>query len=464
MHNQRHRGPQIAPRSTKYRGMLIAVLLMLLGVVFALIDLSPNLGHMQITLLAGPSTDHNYALAEKIRSDAVARAGSIIPIATAGAADSLDRLLQTDQAEIGLFALVQNILYFPQMERLELIARIPQPATLFLLGRDAARIHYLADLRGMHIGIGPAGSATALIGKAIFGAPDLNGLNLTMSEHAFNEQIEQLLNGVLAVGLFVMPIDAPLIKNAVQDGLQVISFDNAEAIAQRTPGLRTETLYAGYFDHVKLLPPTNKRILLTDTLILGNRQAARSDIVALLVLLNRTFHQFVDYNRSTPNHTGLKQTPQLTRFLDNNGPSLLDEYAPRLADYMPPANLLHYLFVVSVLLNLFAGWSKLRLYLLDSRRAKLEEQLFELFGKQLTFEEIKNLDIGKNGVSDGFKQHLDESIACCLTLRKQCRQYVPSFITPLGQENIYRFHEGLISEQLNALQKLRQRIDEQDSS
>lgn len=456
MQNQSQTGP--LSRSAQKRGIILLALLVLIGIIFALIDLSPSLAHMQIALLAGPQADQNYALAEKIRSDAGARKGSVTPIATTGPVESIDRLLQADTNKSGLFALAQDILYFPQADKLELIARIPQPATLFLLGPDAARIHYLADLQGMHIGIGPAGSASALIGKVIFGAPDLSGLNLTMSEHPFNEQLEQLFNGTLAIGLFVMPKDSPLIKKAVQDGLKIISFDNLEAIASRTPGLRAETLYAGHFDHVKLLPPENKQVLLTDTLILGNRQASRSDIVALLVLLNQTFHQFIDYNRNTPNHTGLMQTQQLKNFLDNNGPNLLDEYAPGLLNFMPPANILHYLFVVSVLLNLLTGWNKLRLYLLDSRRSKLEEQLFELFGRQITFEEIKNLDIDKGDISESFKQHLDESIANCVKLREQCRKYVPSFVTPLGQEIIYRFHETLISDQLNALQKLRQRI------
>jgi hypothetical protein len=58
------------------------------------------------------------------------------------------------------FALVQNGIAYPDGHQLELIGRLPRPESLVILGRNVERIREPADLKGLRIGIGPAGSGT----------------------------------------------------------------------------------------------------------------------------------------------------------------------------------------------------------------------------------------------------------------------------------------------------------------
>lgn len=201
-----------------------------------------------------------------------------------------------------------------------------------------------------------------------------------------------------------------------------------------------------------LLPKTNKKVFQVDTLVLGDGSASRSDVVALLVLLNETFHGFIDYNRGTPNDTGLAKSRDLLTFIDNGGPNFLDEYAPGLVNLMPPANLFHYVVVISLLMNLLSGWNRWRLYRVDSNRIKIENQIRDLFGSKLTLEEIKldqhmNIEVDKN--------LLNELIIQSEQLLQRCRKHTVSMVTPLGDENIYRYHEGLIKTIRNSSRPMR---------
>ena len=431
---------------------------MLIGLIFTAIDLAPNLSHLSLSILSGPKDGQDYALVERLSDDAAKREGSVTNLKTKGIEDNLERLAQASDSWGVLFALAPDGLQYPQAEKLEMVARLPKSNTVFLLGPDAAAIRYLADLKDMQIGIGPQGSGTSLLARQLLGQKDLTKLNLSLSEHTFTEQFEKLQNGELDLGVFLLRDDNPQIKQAIHTGLEIASFENAEAWTNRFPALHLETLYAGHYDHVALLPKRNKKVFKVDTLVLGDRDASRSDVVALLVLLNESYHGFLGHNKNTPNHTGLSVAEDLHTFIDNGGPSLLDEYAPGLVNLMPPANLLHYVVIISVLMNLLTGWNRLRLYLIDSRRVEIENMMYHLFGTKLTLEEIHK-QLGRNEITEDDRNFLDELIDRSEQLRQRCRKYTTSIVTPLGQENIYRYHEGLISQQLKTLRDLRERVN-----
>ena len=109
-------------------------------------------------------------------------------VATSGALDSLQRLI--DENEKGtLFALVQDGLNYPEPDKLELAARLPKPATIFVLGAEADNIHYIGDIVGMRMGIGPPGSGTALFVKEAFDTTALTHEHMPDGEYAFNPGI-----------------------------------------------------------------------------------------------------------------------------------------------------------------------------------------------------------------------------------------------------------------------------------
>jgi hypothetical protein len=109
-------------------------------------------------------------------------------------------------------------------------------------------------------------------------------------------------------------------------------------------------------------------------------------------------------------------------------------------------------------MNLLTGWNRLRLYLIDSRRVEIENMMYHLFGTKLTLEEIHK-QLGRNEITEDDRDFLNELIDRSEQLRQRCKKYTTSIVTPLGQENVYRYHEGLISQQLKTLRDLRERVN-----
>ena len=440
-----------------FRLAVIFGIVAVLGLIFAAIDLAPDLSHVRITVLSGPEAGPDYALVARLAEQAQKRDGQVVNIATSGDGENLQRLIDANGRE-SLFALVLDGLDYPSPDKLELAARLPKPATIFLLSRNVDKIRFLGDLMGLRIGIGPRDSGTALFVREVFQHKRFSGVKATLSEHGFGEQMELLKTGALDLGVFIMDENAPLIEQAVLDGLQIVDFDNAEVLAMQIPAVKVTKLYAGHFDPVKLLPPANKKLYQVDRLILTNQDSSRSEIAALLVLLNTRFKGFIDYNRITPNETGLQEARPLERFIQNNGPSLLDQYVPRLVDLMPPANILHYLVVVSLLFNATIVWNNFRLWRVDARRLKLEERALALFGEQITIGEIARLEPKPGQFSTEDEASLDDIIQQAQDLRRWARKLSLSLVAPMGSEMLYRNQENLIHQELLILRGFRDRL------
>jgi hypothetical protein len=445
--------------SSSYRIGFVLALILLIGLIFAAIDLTPDLSHMRVTVLSGPENGQDYALVEELAREATRHQGTVVNIATEGAAANLERLIKEGDRGDTLFALAPDGLNYSKPEKLELIARLPRSRTLFMLGPHADTIRYPADLAGFRIGIGPQGSATALLARELFGSALLEELDVTLSEHPFAEQIDHLERGKLDLGLFLMAADAPLIEQAVRGGLQIASFDSADALSARIPALKVDTLYAGHFEQLRRLPRTDKKVLQTDMLMLSNAEASRSEAVAMLVLLDAVFKGFIEVNQNTPNDTGLQEVQDLKPFLKNGGPNLLDQYAPRLMNLMPPANMLHYVVVLSLLFNATVIWHRFRLWRIDAKRQKLKERAFDLFGHHYTVEEIGQLRPEPGEFSARQKEMLDELIRDTQLLRPWIRQLSVSLIVPLGTEIYYRQQERMVDDALRALRQLRARLN-----
>jgi hypothetical protein len=84
--------------------------------------------------------------------------------------------------------------------------------------------------------------------------------------------------------------------------------------------------------------------------------------------------------------------------------------------------------------------------------------MYHLFGTKLTLEEIHK-QLGRNEITENDRDLLNELIDRSEQLRQRCKKYTTSIVTPLGQENVYRYHEGLISQQLKTLRDLRERVN-----
>lgn len=455
-------GSALSHRRARLVILRISVVLGLIavpGLFFAAIDLTPDLSAMRVTLVSGPADGEDYALASRLAVAARRHRGTLVNIATAGVGVNLNRLRDTRAGDRPDFALAVEGLDYSGAADLKLVARVPATRTLFVLGRDADALHAIADLKGRRIGIGPKDSATNLLARKILNAEPLRGLNATVSEYPLPAQLTLLRAHRLDLGLFLLAADAPLIREALRQGLQIAGPGNGEALASHLPALRVTTLYPGQIDLLRGLPPIAKQAFETDVLMLTHRGVSRSKKMEMLGLLDATFKGFIDLNRNRENHTGLAEIADLKGFLQNGGPSLLDQYAPRLLDILPPANLLHAVVVISLLMNAMTLMHRFRLWRIDHQRVQLEEQTLALFGRHYTVMELALLKPKAEEFNAGRRQRLNVLIDETQALRQRIRRYSVALIVPMGSEMFYRTQETLVEGQLQALRRFREGLE-----
>jgi hypothetical protein len=162
-------------------------LLLIAGAVIAAVaaafGIARDYGYLRASILTGSVGGYYHALATRLAERAARGHGSLTVVPTAGSIENVNRLARGEQACSEKFALIQDGTPVPPEARLELLGRLPEPDSLFLLGRQDNAFHAFADLRGTSIGIGPEGSGTAYLVRQLFEGPDLQELDVHLSSH-----------------------------------------------------------------------------------------------------------------------------------------------------------------------------------------------------------------------------------------------------------------------------------------
>jgi len=456
---QPHNEPEIPKPSFFERSGLKTALfftvLGLIGLTLAVMDLKPDLGHVEAAVLSGPAQGNYHAVVMELHADVSKDGGALKDVVTAGSTENLQRLMAAaDECDVE-FALVQNGLAWP--EGLELVGRLPRSESVFFLGKTANDIRRFSQLAGRSIGIGPKGSGTATVARQILTSPEFSQLNATLTHHTVSEQLDLLVAGKLDVGVFVIDEDSDLIKRAVRErGLQIASFDHADVIARRFEFARVGRIGAGQYDAVALLPKEDKRVLRVDTLVVSNGCASHSVTIGLLRLLTRAFPMFMRHNQETANTTQLALAPEAQKFFAESGPDFFDEHVPWLTDWMPIKNFVYIFVALSVISAMMGYVNRFRLWRIDANRVRAERYLPVIFGPGLTLTDIEalapSLEHGRH------RHHLDECIALLEKLSAKVRRQSLSLMVPMAEEMAYRYQEQLIDQTLDALRGFKQRL------
>jgi TRAP-type uncharacterized transport system substrate-binding protein len=172
---------------------LLGGMLLLIGLLVAFSDHSPNLAHVRVGVLSASPQGNYYAIVNALSAEARQQRGRIDNIPSAGSVENISRLVAGRASCDVHFALVQEGLDWPAGSPLELVGRLHKAESLFFLGPTADRIQALTDLRGMRIGIGPVGSGTEHVARQVL-AP-LAELDLTLSTQGLDEQLIKLERG-----------------------------------------------------------------------------------------------------------------------------------------------------------------------------------------------------------------------------------------------------------------------------
>ena len=437
---------------------LVFGFIFLAALAFKTIEFKANMSFLDVAVLSGSSVGNYHALIEGLAYEAAKEKGKIINIPSKGSVENIKRLVVAQTLCRTHFALVQDGANWEMEKGLALIGRVGKPESVLFLGREANNITLFSDLYGARIGIGPDGSGTALLARQILSSPPFQDLNLNLVNMDIREQMAQLVTKELALGVFVMQEDTKLLLTAINEkGLQLANFKYMEALAHSFPFLYAGTIAPGQYNPVKILPPTERKVLKLDTLLIGNRCVSHSQMIAVMTLLRKRFPDFISRNRLAQTRYAISMAPPARSFLDNNGGSLADTHVPWLVDFMPASNWVYAVMILSLFYNAIVFLNNFRLSSIDSNRVAVERCIYDLFGRYLMPDEIARFGIPVD--MDFSMNRLNE---LSLLLEKQrflCRRQSLSVLVPMGTEIGFRDQETLIEGMLGALKILRYRIE-----
>jgi len=454
-----------ALRSLPVRMAMAIVALAGIGSLLARVELGRDLRGLDVAVLSGAPEGNYHQVVDRFSDLAQKRRGKVTNLASEGSVDNLSRLVNGRASCNIAFALVQDGQAWPSDPPLQLLGRLPHAETVLLLGKNADSITELSQLRGMKIGIGPAGSGTAKVAKQILESRDLDQLGLKLEPHPLAEQLDLAAQGKLDLAVLVMDADAALVEKAIREqGLQILSFAHADALLNRVPHLHVGKLGAGHYDPVKLLPATDRTVFQVDTLLVSNGCAGRSRTLEFLGVVASVFPEFVHDNLGNPNTTGLEWAPAARSYLDNGGPEAFDAYAPWLADVMPAGKWVYLVTGVSVLFNLMGAGHRFQLWRIDANRVHMEQELTALFGPTTTLGDIRELQPSEKERSPEILAACEQVIHELEALAARSRRMSLSPIVPMGQEMAYRYQESLMHETMAVLRSFLRRAAQPQSS
>ena len=256
------------------RALFLVVVAALLAAVAAAFGIAHDYGYLHASILTGSPGGQYHVLAMRLSERARREHGTLTVISTAGSIENVSRLASNSGRCSDMFALIQDGTPVPSEARLELLARLPTPESLLVLGRAGRAFHALPDFRGTSIGIGPQGSGTAYLMQQLLEDTDLRELDIHLSHHELTEQAKLVAEGKLDLAAFVMQDDAEFLYTIIrQYNLDIVAPQVLQGLIARYPWLSLGHIPAGRYDLVRPIPATDKQVVRLRTL--ADRQPVR---------------------------------------------------------------------------------------------------------------------------------------------------------------------------------------------
>ena len=449
------------------RGLLIGLAVLAAAAALLYYTVSGDYGFLRASVLTGAPTGAYNALGQRLAARALKKNGHLKVVATAGSVENIARLVGENGRCVPAFAFVQDGVPAPSNAGLQTLGRLPQPESLFLLGRRGRTLNTFGDLKGASVGIGPEGSGTAYLMQQLLENSDLGGLDLKPSNHDLEAQAGLVRDGQLDLAAFVMNENGELVRTLVKKyDLEIVAPSDIEGLVARDKWLRLGRIPAGYYDIAKPIPATDKLVAQVDTLVMTNACVHRAERVAFLMLLSEEFPNFVRVNPppSAKSQDSAPLADEAREFFASGEPEIADKYFPWLVNLMSPAYWIYLVMAATVLLNAAGAYSRFRLWRIDAIRATLESQLKDLAYPGLSEEQIKaraHSDITREKIkalppeaviqTPQDRKAAEELMKDFDALRRRCEDQLNSYVTPMGSEMYYRYQEWLIDEARAAL-------------
>lgn len=226
----------------KVYGPLALLVIVSIWIALSLIDPAPP---KTVTFASGGSGGAYYSLAQKYR-EALAEDGVEVKVLeTQGSIENL-ALLDAGEADI---AFIQGGLSGPSHDETlrSLAGMFHEPFWVFL--RDGVAAEDFGGLRETRLAVGPEGSGTRALALDL---QDKWGGDWAASARRPESGLaaaSALKAGDLDAAAFSASMNAPYVRDLLQaEGIRLLPFDRAPALARRTQALDEVTLYRGILD------------------------------------------------------------------------------------------------------------------------------------------------------------------------------------------------------------------------
>jgi len=280
------------------------LLLAAIGIWFALRFVHPS-PPGTLVLSASSKGSPYYQDAERYRA-IFARNGVKLEIRESAGSFANLKALQDPNSGVEVGFVQGGIVSRNDTEGLESVGRVSyEPVWVFYSGmKSLARI---SELKGKRILVGPPGSGTNHVALELLAANGITSENTTLVNHELPDYVDMLSKGEADAGFLILASDAKTIQRLFRaPNVQLMSFANADAYAQRFGFLTHLYLREGVVDFAADIPPRDTSLIATSTAVLV-RKDTHPALVNLLAQALQEVH--AQPTISPSGEQGLFQSP-----------------------------------------------------------------------------------------------------------------------------------------------------------
>ncbi len=205
-----------------------------------------------------------------------------------------------------------------------------EPIWVFVRGIE--RPSRLLQLKGLHIAVGAVGSGTREVALKLLGENGITEGNSSLQDLGGGEAAEALIAGHVDAAVFVTSVTSKTVRRLLSvPGVELMSFDRADAYLRRNGYLSKVVLPEGTVDLAGNLPEHDKVLLAPAATVVAS-QHLHPALVDLLLLAMRDAHRkggHLEPPGAFPSGNFLTYPlePAAQRFYDR-GPPFLQRYLP----------------------------------------------------------------------------------------------------------------------------------------
>ncbi len=227
-----------------------------------------------ITISTGASSGAYYKYAERYAEVFKKHGVTLKILESKGSVENLARLKDPKQKVD--FAFVQTGVIgsdaYPELEGLASVAFEP----LWVLHKPAKKFERLIDLKGKRINVGAIGSGTNPVASEFLKANGIEASNSAITTLGTSEAYDALSSDQVDAIMLISSPTADTIKKALNDGMQVMEFDHADAYVRRYPWMSKVVLPKGATDFATNRPAKDLQLVAANANLVSRTDTHRA--------------------------------------------------------------------------------------------------------------------------------------------------------------------------------------------